>query len=243
MNKADIKDAILSELGEPTVKVEIDASAWDGERGIFGAAKRWFQARKGVLGFGYQSAMREVTLPASAESPLDVIFPGDGAGGLGCLVTLGFFSDIVPADVITGGLRVSNALMTQGDYVQTLQQLELAQRLTGGDREWVWDEARRVVVMTGQVPSGLCLVIWKMTRAAWEIDQLRDRDEDFIYRRCLIEAKRRLGRVRSKYPSYPAAGGSVEMDGDRLLEEAKEEEEKLNEEVADSQMPISIVTG
>lgn len=243
MNEAEIKEAILGELGEPTVAVEIDAGAWDGARGIFAAAKRWFQARKGVLGVGLLTSQREIALPDSAESPLDVVFPGDGGGGLGCLSTLGFFSDIVPADVLTGGTRISHLLMTQTDYVQVMQQLETAQRLYGGDREWIWDAARRVVVMSGQEPTGLCMVIWKVARGSWEIPQLRDRDEDFIYRRCLIEAKRRLGRVRSKYPSYPAAGGSVEMDGAALLDEAKEEEEKLNEEVADSQMPIPIVTG
>lgn len=243
MKEADIKESILGELGEPTVKVELDESAWSGRRGIFDAAKRWFQARKGALGYGLQSAAREVVLPAEAESPLDVAFPGGGVGGLGCLATLGFFQDIVPADVMTGGLRVANTLMSHGDYVQIRQKLEMANRLFGGDREWIWDEARRVLVLPGRVPSGLMLVIWKKARDAWSIEDLRDRDEDFIYRRCVIEAKRRLGRIRSKYDSYAAAGGTVQMDGQALLEEAREEEEKLNEEIADSQMPISIVIG
>lgn len=243
MNEAEIKEEILGELGEPTIRVELDPAVWDGTRGIFSAAKRWFQARKGCLGFGYVSAQREITLPDTAEVPLDVLFPGDGSSGLGCLSTLGFFNDIVPADVLTGGLRVSNTLMTQADYVQVLTQLEMSQRIYGGDREWMWDEARRLVLLAGQEPTGLCIIIWKVTKASWAISQLRDRDEDFIYRRCMIEAKRRLGRIRSKYSSYPAAGGSVETDGAVLLDEAKEEEEKLNEEIEGSQMPMPILTG
>lgn len=48
---------------------------------------------------------------------------------------------------------------------------------------------------------------------------------------ALTYAKEILGRIRSKYQSVPGAGGSVAMDGQQLLQEAREDRQKWFEDL------------
>ncbi len=48
---------------------------------------------------------------------------------------------------------------------------------------------------------------------------------------ALTYAKEILGRIRSKYQSVPGAGGSVSMDGQQLLQEAREDRQKWFEDL------------
>ena len=48
---------------------------------------------------------------------------------------------------------------------------------------------------------------------------------------ALTYAKEQLGRIRSKYQSVPGAGGSVAMDGQQLLQEAREDRQKWFEDL------------
>jgi hypothetical protein len=47
----------------------------------------------------------------------------------------------------------------------------------------------------------------------------------------LTYIKEILGRIRSKYQSVPGAGGSVAMDGQQLLQEAREDRQKWFEDL------------
>ena len=77
----------------------------------------------------------------------------------------------------------------------------------------------------------------------FDLCSLKGRDENLIYRYVLNEATRFLGRIRGKYKSYPTAGGESVTDADDLLNDYKEERERLDEEIADSQGPMSIMYG
>lgn len=48
---------------------------------------------------------------------------------------------------------------------------------------------------------------------------------------ALSFCKEQLGRIRSKYQSVPGAGGSVAMDGQQLLQEAREDRQKWFEDL------------
>jgi hypothetical protein len=48
---------------------------------------------------------------------------------------------------------------------------------------------------------------------------------------ALSYAKEILGRVRSKYRNPPGPGGGMQLDGEALIQEAKEEREKWKEEL------------
>jgi hypothetical protein len=76
------------------------------------------------------------------------------------------------------------------------------------------------------------------------IEQLSERDHDLVKRYSLMASKKRLGRIRSKYPGgFPTAQGNVDLDGATLLEEARQEEEKLEQEVSESGFPMGFLLG
>ena len=78
----------------------------------------------------------------------------------------------------------------------------------------------------------------------FDVTEITDaRDVDLIYRYVEATAKKIVGRVRSKYKSYPAAGGTIDTDGPDLLEEARVDFEKLEEEIAGSQYPMGFLVG
>ena len=76
------------------------------------------------------------------------------------------------------------------------------------------------------------------------IEQLSERDHDLVKRMALAQAKLDLGRIRSKYQSgFPTAQGHEQLDGEILLQEGQAEVELLNQEIGDSAMPMSFITG
>lgn len=64
-----------------------------------------------------------------------------------------------------------------------------------------------------------------------EMEQIKDyRAEDWVRRYALALTKEVLGRVRSKFKPQ---GVPVELDGDTLLSEGREEKERLEQELSD----------
>jgi hypothetical protein len=55
--------------------------------------------------------------------------------------------------------------------------------------------------------------------------------KQWIRRFCLALCKEMLGQVRSKFSTVPIPGDSVTLNGDKLISEGKEEQEKLREEL------------
>jgi len=234
-----MKQEILSQMGAPMVRVEIDESAWGF---IFKRAKRWFHSKKGVMGAAVVTAQSEMDYPPQAEIIIDVVLATDCGGSLGSIMTGGFFSDIVPADVIARGGMYSTSFSNYSAFVQLIQQIEQVRRTFSSEPDWYVDAVGRLHLMPGSV-AGNVLVIYKKRPEFWEISELRDRDEDIFYRCALNEVKYVLSRVRGKYPSYPAAGGSIETDAAGLMEEWKEGREELNIEIDQMAMPIGMVAG
>lgn len=242
MGKADdFRLQIESELGFPVIKIETVECSWEA---IIARAKRWFRAKKGVLDCVTVPIVQDkfdYDFPANACAIIDVILPR--RSDIQSLLSLGFF-DIVPLNALNLG-AVTSAFNSYSAYAQILQALETRRRIFSADPDWEII-CGKIHVMGG---SGLCsgsnvgqmLIIFK--KENWEVDELRDRDEQIFYDYMKAVAKEVLGRIRSKYKSYPAAGGSIEMDGPELLAEAKEDYERLDNEIADSQGPIGPIIG
>jgi len=235
------KKEIKVELGEPILEVELDDTVWPI---IVERAKRWFKAKKGVLGCENMAIVPGKTVydfPSNACAIIDVILPR--RSDIQSLLSLGFF-DIVPLNALNIGSATS-AFNSYSAYTQILQALETRRRIFGADPDWE--------VLCNQLHliggSGLCagegtgyaLIIYK--KENWSTEELKDRDENLFFRYMLGQAKYFLGRIRSKYKSYPAAGGSIDTDGPELLQEAKEDFELLDVEISESQGPMGIVIG
>ena len=238
---AEFKKEILFELGEPVMKVELDDGQWEA---ICSKAKRWFKAKKGVLDctmVGIIDDVFQYDFPDNACQIIDIILPR--RSDIQSLLSLGFF-DIVPLNALNIG-AVTSAFNSYSAYYQILSALETRRRIFSA--EPTWDIVCGKIQLIGG--SGLCagggtgqmMVIFK--KENWSVDELKDRDENLFFRYMHAVAKEVLGRIRSKYSSYPAAGGMIDTDGPALLEEAKAEYEKLDEEIADSQFPMGMVYG
>ena len=239
MNTDEIKQEVLSQLGYPTVDVEIDEATWPL---IFQRAKRWFHTKKGVPAVAFMAAQKEMDPPADCEVVYDVILPSDGSNSLGAILTAGFFRDIVPADVITQGNMFSTGFSNFSAFTQLLQQIDMVRRTFSSEPDWNIGPTGKIQIMPGEL-TGTVMVVYKQKRDAWDVESLVDRDEDIFYRAVLNEAKYVLSRVRGKYPNYPAAGGNIETDAKDLYEEWKDGREELNQEIADMAMPIGWIRG
>jgi len=238
----ELKKAILSGFGYPTVDVEIDECQWNT---IFSDAKRWFRAKKGVLDGTVVSLVEGVTeydFPDNACNIVDVILPK--RSDIQSLLSLGFF-DIVPLNSLNLG-AITSAFNSYSSYVQILQALETRRRIFGADPSWdVLYNKIHIIGGEGVCASSLggqrMLVVF--VKEDFDLTFLKGRDENLIFRYIKNEATRVLGRIRGKYPSYPAAGGEITTDGETLLGDYKEELERLDEEIAESQGPMGIMYG
>jgi len=62
-------------------------------------------------------------------------------------------------------------------------------------------------------------------------DKINSIGKQWIRRFALALTKEMLGQVRSKFDKVPIPNDSVTLNGDKLIAEAKEEKEKLREEL------------
>lgn len=237
----EFKKDILFELGAPILDVEISDEQWCS---IIRRSKRWFKAKKGVLDCESKPIINDIfqyDFPDNACTIIDIVLPR--RSDIQSLLSLGFF-DIVPLNALNIG-AVTSAFNSYSSYVQILQALETRRRIFSADPDWE--------VLCGKIQliggSGLCAgeqsgsMLIVFVKESWEVDELKGRDENLFFRYMLTTAKYFLGRLRSKYKTYPAAGGPIDTDGPDLIDEYKAEIELLDEEIAESQGPMGGMYG
>lgn len=236
LNEEHLEDFILRELGAPQITVQLTQE--DLEQAI-DQSKRWFSAKKGakkISAMTISSNVVEYKLAEEIDVVLDVVFPQTASDFSRLLDPLGLLDGAIPYNAFpapaTAGLFST--------YVQALQYLEVAKRVTGAELEWM-QEDRTLYIFPVPKSSGTIIIHYKANR--FTIDQLSERDHDLVKRYALAWAKRKLGRVRSRHDQWPGAQGTSTGDGERLLEEAKEEFLGLEEEISQSAFPMGFVTG
>lgn len=239
--RAEIINEIKVDLGFPTIKVELDDSVWDA---LFSKSLRWFKAKKGLIActtVPLQDGKNHYDWPAEAYAITDVILPR--RTDISDILTLGFF-DIIPAAMILGGSSAPAGLTIDSSaYVMTLQTLEMRRRIFSTEPDWyvidypekkivIAVRAANVVYSINTTPLHM-IVFYKKHNV--DVTDFLGRDEELFYRYMLAKAKIVLGTIRSKYSTYPTAGGSVTMDGDAMKQEGFAEIERLEIEIDDSQ--------
>lgn len=241
MTESDIICEVKSELGSPTVKVELDDTVWEK---IFTKAKRWFRAKKGVIScyvLNLVDGQTEYDMPPNSVGLIDVVLPN--RTDIASLLSFGFF-DVIPMNAWNIG-SLTSSFNSYSSYVQILQALETRRRVFSADPDW-YEACGKIHITVKSLDcfgngGTQALVFFK--KQDFDISELKERDEELIYRYSLNEAKYRLGRVRGKYKSYPAAGGSIDTDADDLIADYKEEKELLEEEISESQGSMGFVVG
>lgn len=236
LNAEQLRKWILRRLGAPLLKVELTEDHLCDE---VDDARHWFSAKKGVkrqalITFEYGKV--DYALPDEVDTVLDVAFPVSPLDLSLVFSPFVMIDEKVPYDVFAA----PSSAGIYSSFTQTLQYIEMAKRVLSAEADWR-QEGRTLFVFPVPRTSGQVLIDYKSN--VFTIEQLNERDHDILKRYALAKAKEDLGRIRSKYDSYPTAQGTTSLDGERLLEEAQRDIEALDEEIALSAFPIPFLVG
>lgn len=236
----EIQTWILRRLGAPLLKVELTQEHLDDN---VEDAKRWFAAKKGwrrFYSFDVNPNMSEYDLPRDVDVVLDVVFAYDplDLSILAYPYWLPPENNQIPYSVFNVAGSSSGLY---SNYVQTLQFIETAKRTLSAEADWR-QENHKLQLFPNPTRAGKAIVEYNshQINPAFE---LNERDHGLLKRYALALAKQDLGRIRSKFDSYPTAQGTVSMDGQALITEAREDLEKLDEELGESGKPMGFITG
>jgi hypothetical protein len=245
ISKNKLYEEVLLTLGggdlsdRANVQVELSEAQFNV---VIAQAKRWFVARKGWVVWRPVQVVKnqfEYTMDKDIVKVLDVIFkvPTDVAA----FFSLGFF-DVIPYGPQNVGY-IGYASTQYSTFAQLLAFNEERKRIFSVEPDWYWREQERILVIPQRVdtPSDIMLVQAKLND--FDISKVEYKDEDVLYRWIHAKSKQVVGRIRSKYDSLPAAGGQVTLDGQTLLQEAKEEFEILEKDIMSAQGPDVPVVG
>jgi len=237
MDAEALKQWILRRLGAPFLKVELTA---DNLEDAVENARRWFVAKKGVTRFytlPIQSG-NDYDLLDDVDTVTDVVFTSSALDLTLVFSPFVLIDEKVPYDVFaapsSGGLYSS--------LVQTLQYIDMGKRILSAEADWR-QEGRKLYIMPASRPDYASNLLVEYKANSVTIEQLNERDHDLIKRFSLAQAKLDVGRVRSKYDTFSTAQGSSTMDGLTLLDEARTELEKLEEEISASAYPMPFMVG
>ena len=236
-DKDALKLWILRDLGAPIVKVELtEEQLLD----CIEDAIRWFSAKKGVMKqavLTLQANQNEYLLPDEVDTVTDVAFPSSHFD-----LAQVFAPWLLPEQEMPWSVISANG-PSGGVYsywTQALQYVEMGKRILSSEPDWR-QEGRKLFLFGSKYLTGNVIVEYRS--GTLTIEQLNERDHDLVKRSSLARAKRILGRIRSKYDSFPTAQGSAQMDGAALLQEGADELAALDEEISASGYPMGFLVG
>lgn len=256
MNEEQLVPWVLRYLGAPFLKVELTA---DTINDAIQDAKRWYTAKKGfqrIIFFDVVQGESEYTLPPDVEVVIDVAFASGGLNNATSIASGGFgpgygTTDLFGGLVYTGsGIQLTAYSVTGGSdgsgmgplsqMTLALQNLEMFSRVFSAELDWRQDgRVLRLFPVRGY-PTGKIFIQYVSNMLT--IEQLSERDHEILKRYVMVGCKKRLGRIRSKYPGgFGTAQGNQDLDGSTLLDEARSEEEALNEEIGESGFPMAFM--
>jgi hypothetical protein len=233
MTEEELKKWILRRLGSPIAKVCLDELHLDD---AVEEAKRWFAAKKGVdrdITIDLFAGQVEYKMPDDCDAVIDVSFQVSPLD-----ISLIFAPHIIADEKIPyNAFAAPSSVGLYSSFVQSLQYVEMAKRTMNAERNWMWFPYKKILLcLPNPKGGGKAFVEYKSTCNT--IEQLPERDHDFVKRYALAWAKHDLGIIYSKYSTWPTAQGQVSLNGDTLMSQAREEMEKLNDELFESAKPM-----
>lgn len=241
-----LKEEFVASLGggpvvgdEVAVTVELTEAQF---KSAVQMAKRWYVAKKGYVVYRPIQLAKSVTEYQMADDiwkVLDVIF--DIPSDVAAFYSFGFF-DIIPIGPQNTAMYTKTMANYSG-FAELLQFNEQRKRIFSSEPDWTYNDSTKTLFIHERRGMNDGIGILKVKLNDVDIDKLDGRDADMVYRYIKAKCKEIVGRVRSKYDSMPAAGGSVTMDGKDLIAEAKEELLELDKDIWGSQGPDMMVVG
>jgi len=125
---------------------------------------------------------------------------------------------------------------------QMMQRMEEGKRIISADPDWRYRMEDRVLEIY-PASHGTGTAIVEYISSDLDYSKINNDDLWLFIRWAVADVKEILGRLRTKHSAIPGPGGEQTLDGDRLLEEAKAEKEKLQEDVRNRNMPAGFIIG
>jgi len=233
--REQIKDYVLLMLGAPVLKIELDIQQLDL------AIDQTLKVIEDYAGREYFSYYTFNATPGKSvyEMPPDVglirnvFYKQMGtfafqATDLDGAIPIEYFYPGGAYASIQGGLidPVQPIWGRMGEWVLYKQYEQMYSRVSSnlGGWEWVGD-FRHIKIYPTPFRIQKVIVHYMQKMKDWaEVTQAMQEG-------ALTYAKEILGRIRSKYPSPPGPGGGMQLDGQQLLQEAKEERDTWKTEL------------
>jgi hypothetical protein len=183
--------------------------------------------------------------PPALQGVVDVDFVGTG-------IQFGASTEFGPpfSNVSPTGLGIAGS--TFGEVNNAFSYAKQSQQIASSEPEWQMSWEAGVCYLYIYVPTvGTVncsyLFSWGVTpdnNAVTGMQNIPATDVDWVMNYAAARAKRILARILRKYGGIPnSTGGADPLDGDPLMEEAKEVEERLLEEIKVRRRPLPPVVG
>lgn len=119
--------------------------------------------------------------------------------------------------------------------------INLTGRILDAHPDWHFDRYQRKLWIWMPSGGGKGTITWiRPYRFPEEIPNILPNDIFWFQEFALAEAKEILGRIRSKYDSIPGGGENFTLDGKDLIAEAREEKDKLLEQLINTTPDLSL---
>lgn len=231
----DISDYVLTMLGAPVVRVELDTQQLN--VCINQSLRRfaeycppefyefyYFETESGKTEYAMPDEVQMVRQVYYREQPRSNFFAADLQGS----IPIEYFAPGGERQGFMAGLvdPIQPFWGRMGDWFLYKQYEETFNRMSSANGGWQWVKNGRDIVLY-PAPYGVNNVVVEYLPKNKDWDYAHE----FMQEYSLALAKLMLGRIRSKYQSLPAPGGGATLDGSALLQEGNEEKKKLEEDL------------
>lgn len=220
-----LKERVYSDFGYPVVKVEITDKQFlmiihSAVEYLNTYSPRSIEVRKFVNPSESEYSFEELDRDMTAV--LGIYFPLDWHIMQGA-----------PAEVLfpeISMIRASNDAMVMSDFVTKQAQHQMAMTIFGTKPTPELIGPRKIRILPRPIMESM--VCFKVTtNHDQNLGSLDDYEKNWLIKFCTARTARVLGRIRSKFSGVNLPLGNLNADGDALIAESKEAEEKLVEEI------------
>lgn len=152
-------------------------------------------------------------------------------------------SDVFKLDIYSlffGGGREGRVIDTQ-TLPHALMWLEMQTRILGGEVDFEYFRATKTLMLTNVPTDASSMTV--MYYSTPLIGDVPEEDELIVKKLALAFGKLYLGRNRKKFENVPVPSGGVLMDGETLKHEGKEEVEKWEKFLLESDVMPPVSSG
>ncbi len=233
--REQIKDYVLLMLGAPVVKVELNEQNLDGAVDLALQIFEDYAPREyfNYYVFNTTPGKSIYTLPADVGMVRNVFYKSQpsltfNASDLGGALPIEYYYPGGSYASIQGGLMDPNQPMYghMGEWVLYKQYEQMYNRLSSQIGGWEWIGGYCNIKLY-PVPCRCSAVIVHYLQKKPDFQQVTQAMQEG----ALIFAKMMLGRIRSKYKSLPGPQGGIQLDGEALIQEAREDKEKWSSDL------------